>query len=64
MDRFKELEELYERYNYKKMSKHELYQLVQTLLTDMEALIHFYWYEVARGVWIRPNNFQKTPPLH
>jgi len=50
MSRFKELEDLYEQYNYKKMNQEQLYDLVKLLLTDREVFAHFYLYEVARDV--------------
>jgi len=50
MKNLKELEELYEKYNYKQMDKEELYDLVKTLLLDRKVFAHFYLYEVARGV--------------
>ena len=48
MGRSNEFEDLYERYNYKKMDKDELYDLVRKILTDKEIFAHFYLYEVAR----------------
>ena len=50
MSKFKELEDLYERYNYKQMDQEDLYALVKQLLTDREILAHFFLNEVAREV--------------
>jgi len=50
MAKLKDLEALYERYNYKQMDKEELYKLISRLLTDREVFAHFYLYEVARDI--------------
>jgi len=50
MAKLKDLEALYERYNYKQKDKEELYDLINKLLTDREVFAHFYLYEVARDV--------------
>lgn len=50
MKSFDELEQLYERYNYKQMEKQELYDLIELLLTDKKVFEHFFMYEVARKV--------------
>lgn len=47
---FDELEQLYERYNYKQMDTQELYQLIHLLLTDKSVFEHFFMYEVAKKV--------------
>lgn len=50
MNRFDELEALYELYNFKQMDKGELYDLISKLLTDREVFEHFFLYEVAKDV--------------
>lgn len=48
MKSFDELEQLYERYNYKQMDEQELYELIKLLLTDQKVFEHFFMYQVAR----------------
>jgi len=50
MAKLKDLEALYERYNYKQMDKEELYDLISKLLNDRDIFAHFYLYEVDRDV--------------
>jgi len=49
MATFDELENLYERYNYKQMDKDELYALIKQLLNERDVFEHFFMYEVMRG---------------
>jgi hypothetical protein len=56
MRRFRELEDLYERYNYKMMDQEELNALVKQLLTDREIFAQFFLYEVARDFLLDEDN--------
>ena len=48
MKSFDELEELYERYNYRQMDSNELYDLIEQLLADRQVFEHFFMYAVAK----------------
>lgn len=50
MKTFDELEQLYERYNYRQMDNQQLYDLIKLLLNDRKVFEHFHMYEVARDV--------------
>jgi hypothetical protein len=50
MKNFDELEQLYERYNYKRMNKQQLYELIKLLLNDRNIFEHFFMYEVTGDV--------------
>jgi len=50
MKDFDELEQLFERYNYRQMDKQQLYELIKMPLFDRKVFEHFFMYEVYRDV--------------
>ena len=47
MKSYDELEQLYEGYNYQRMDKQQLYELIKLLLNDRKVFEHFFMYEVT-----------------
>jgi hypothetical protein len=47
MKDFDELEQLFERYNYRQMDKQQLYELIKMPLFDRKVFEHFFMYKVT-----------------